>query len=72
MQTKPRNKEKIDRFKGYAKYSAMGFQMVIIIGGGVWGGYLLDKWVAWKFPLFIVICSILAVAMAIYYAIKDI
>ena len=49
----------------------MGFQMVVIIGGGVWGGYWLDQLVNWKFPVFIVLCSILAVAMAIYFVIKD-
>jgi len=49
----------------------MGFQMVVIIGGGVWGGYLLDHMIGWKFPIFIVLCSILSVAVAIYFAIKD-
>lgn len=72
MSKKPTNREKIDRFKGYAKYSAMGFQMVIVIGGGAWGGYWLDKLIGWKFPVFIVVCSLLAVVLAIYFAIKDI
>jgi hypothetical protein len=49
----------------------MGIQMIIIIGGGVWGGYLLDHLVGWKFPVFIVLCSILSVGMAIYFAVKD-
>lgn len=71
MPKKPKNKEKIDYLKGYAKYSSMGFQMVVIIGGGIWGGYLLDHWIGWKFPVFIVLGSILSVALAIYYFIKD-
>ena len=71
MPKKLTNKEKINQFKGYAKYSSMGFQMVVIIGGGVWGGYLLDHMIGWKFPIFIVLCSILSVAVAIYFAIKD-
>jgi hypothetical protein len=49
----------------------MGFQMIVIIGGGVWGGYWLDHLVQWKFPVFIVLCSILSVGLAIYFAIKD-
>jgi F0F1-type ATP synthase assembly protein I len=71
MPKKPTNKEKIDYFKGYAKYSSMGIQMIVIIGGGIWGGYLLDQWVGWKFPVFIVLGSILSVVMAIYFVIKD-
>jgi len=71
MPKKLTNKEKINQFKGYAKYSSMGFQMVVIIGGGVWGGYLLDHMIGWKFPIFIVLGSILSVAVAIYFAIKD-
>ncbi len=71
MSKKPTNKEKIDQFKGYAKYSSMGFQMVVIIGGGIYGGYWLDHWIGWKFPVFIVLGSIFSVAIAIYFAIKD-
>jgi len=28
---------------GYAKYSAMGFQMIVIIGGFTYGGYKIDQ-----------------------------
>lgn len=49
----------------------MGFQMIVIIGGGIWGGYLLDKWVNWKFPVFILLGSIISVGLAIYYFIRD-
>ena len=65
------NKKKLNYLHGYAKYSSMGFTMIIIIGGGVWGGYLLDQWVGWKFPLFIVLGSMISVAFAIYYFVKD-
>ena len=70
MPKKPTNK-KIDYIKSYGKYSSMGVQMIVIIGGGVWGGYLLDQWVGWKFPVFIVVGSILSVAGAIYFVVKD-
>jgi Putative F0F1-ATPase subunit Ca2+/Mg2+ transporter len=64
-------KEKINQVKGYAKYSSMGFQMIIIIGGGIWGGYKLDQWIGWKFPIILILCSVLSVVMAIYFAVKD-
>ena len=64
---KPRKKE----LNNYAKYSSLGFQMVAIILIGVFGGLKLDKYLAWKIPIFTVVFSLLSVALAIYYAIKD-
>lgn len=55
----------------FAKYSSLGLQMLVIIAVGVFGGYKLDKYLNFKFPLFTVIFSFLSVAFAIYYAIKD-
>lgn len=70
MKKKLQNKEKFN-LRSYARYTSMFFQMAVIIGGGIWGGYLLDKWVNWKFPLFIVLFSFLSVGLAIYYVVKD-
>lgn len=55
----------------YARYSALALQMVVIILLGVWGGYKLDQWAGTGFPVFILVCSIASVALAIYSAIKD-
>ena len=57
--------------QGYARYSSMAFQMFGIIGIGVFGGYKLDQWLAFKFPVFTLIFSLLSVAGAIYLVIKD-
>jgi len=59
------------QLNNYAKYSSLGFQMVVIILIGVFGGLKLDKYLAWKIPVFTVVFSLLSVALAIYYAIKD-
>lgn len=55
----------------YARYSSIALQMLVIIVLGVVGGYLLDKWIGWKFPVFTVLLSIVSVAAAIYVVIKD-
>jgi F0F1-type ATP synthase assembly protein I len=55
----------------YARYSSIALQMLVIIVLGVGGGYLLDKWIGWKFPVFTVLLSIVSVAAAIYLVIKD-
>lgn len=68
---KPENRKK-QRLTDYAKFSAMAFQMGIIIALGVWGGMKLDElFPIVKFPLFTIIFSLLAVCGAMYWVIKD-
>lgn len=55
----------------YARYSSIAIQMLVIIAGGIFGGYLLDKYLDLKFPVFTVVLSFLSVAFAIYIVIKD-
>ena len=68
----PKNKPKeLKKLDSLAKYSTMAFQMAVIIGLGVFGGIKLDKWLHLRFPLFTLILSLIAVALSIYYMIKD-
>ncbi|MEI7595364.1 MAG: AtpZ/AtpI family protein [Bacteroidota bacterium] len=55
----------------YAKYSSLGFQMVFIILAGTFGGFKLDGYTGFKFPIFTIVLSISSVALAIYFAVKD-
>lgn len=64
------NKSK-EYLNSYARYSSLAIQMGVIITGGVFGGYLIDNQIKWKFPLFTIILSLFSVALAIYLAIKD-
>ena len=57
--------------EGYAKYTNLAFQMLAIIGIGIFAGVKIDQWLSLKFPVFTVLFSILSVAGAIYSAIKD-
>lgn len=65
----PEDKNK-QRLNDYGKYSAIAFQMGAIIAIGVWGGYALDKYFHFEFPVFILILSLMSVAAAIYFAVK--
>jgi uncharacterized membrane protein YadS len=58
-------------FDNFIQYSSIGFQMLIIILVGIYGGVKLDQLVDTGFPVFTVLLSIISVAMAIYYAVKD-
>lgn len=67
---KPEDKKK-QRLTDYGKYSAMAFQMGATIAVGVWGGYALDKYFQFGFPVFKLTLSLLSVVAAIYFAVKD-
>lgn len=56
----------------YAKYSAMGIQMAVIITAGSLGGVKLDQYLDFGFPYFTLGLTISSVVLAIYLAIKDI
>jgi hypothetical protein len=60
-----------ERLSNYAKYSGIAFQMTAIILLGVLGGKKLDNWLELKKPVFTAVLSLIAVILAIYYAIKD-
>ncbi len=55
----------------YAKYSALGIQMAVIIGGGCYGGYKLDEYYNNTTPVFTIILSLLSIAIAMYIVLKD-
>jgi ATP synthase protein I len=56
----------------FAKYSAIGFQMIAIMVIGVLGGMKLDQWITGiEFPVFTIVLTISSVIFATYYAIKD-
>lgn len=55
----------------FIRYSNIGIQMLVIILAGVFGGYKIDIWMENKFPIFLISLSTIAVAAAIYTAVKD-
>jgi Putative F0F1-ATPase subunit Ca2+/Mg2+ transporter len=67
---KGRNSEK-KPLSSYAKYSAIGFQMAVIIFIFTYGGYKLDHWLELKIPVFTLILSLAAIVLSIYYFIRD-
>lgn len=60
-----------NKFKSYAKYSNLAFQMMAIIVLGTFGGLKLDEYVNWGFPVFTILFSLGSVALAIYISVKD-
>jgi hypothetical protein len=56
----------------YIKYSTMAFQMVVIIGAGVYLGRYLDEKYPRDFQVFTVLCSLLAVFLSIFQVIREV
>ena len=64
-------RQKQKQFNAYARYSSLAVQMMVIIVVGTFGGFRLDNYLGWNFPVFTIVLSLLSVGIAIWYAIKD-
>jgi F0F1-type ATP synthase assembly protein I len=62
-----KQKKQIDDF---IRYSSLAFEMIAIMGIGVWVGIKLDQWLKLSFPAFTLALMILSVVGAIYHAIR--
>jgi hypothetical protein len=49
----------------------MGIQMLAIIFAGTYGGIKIDEALSLTFPLFTIVLSLLSVAIAIWFVVKD-
>lgn len=67
----PKFSSKKKQLNEYARYSAMGFQMAVIIFLSTWGGVKLDEYLGLqKIPVFTLLFSILSVVLSMYYFIR--
>lgn len=62
-----KSKKQVD---GFIRYSSLAFEMIVIMGVGVFAGIKIDQWLGLKFPAFTLVLMILSVAGAIYHAIR--
>jgi len=60
-------KKKVDDF---IRYSGLAFEMIVIMGVGVFAGIKIDRWLNLSFPAFTLVLMILSVVGAIYHAIR--
>lgn len=66
-----KKKKKNNPLSFYARYSALGIEMIVIILAGAFGGRELDKVVKWDFPVFTLTLTLIAVAGAIIYGTRE-
>lgn len=71
MQNQKPNNKSPKPLNAYAKYSGLGVQMAVIIGGGSYGGFKLDEYYKNTTPIFTIILSLGSIALAMYIILKD-
>lgn len=60
-----------DQYAGYLRYTGLGLTMVGIILAFTYAGWWLDRWLAWRFPLFTILLALLGVTGAMIYLFKE-
>ena len=65
------SKEKGSPLKDYARYTGMGFQMLVIIVIFVWAGNKLDEHMASEKPIFTAIFAVVGVLVGLYTSLRD-
>ena len=61
-----------EQLNSYARFSGIAFQMTAIISLGVYVGIKLDEKYPNKHNLFTLICSLVAIGMALYFVINKV
>jgi hypothetical protein len=69
---KPRNQKNKNKFDDFLRYSSLGFEMMVIIALGTFGGYKIDQWMDNDFKGFTLGLMVLSVILSIIYGIRNI
>lgn len=67
-----RKQKRNSKISGYARFSGIAFQMIVIILLGTYGGMKLDERYPNEYSVFTIICSLLAVGISMYFVIKQV
>lgn len=61
-----------ERGRDWIKYSTLGIEMAVIIGGAVWGGIALDRHRGGDFPLWTLLLAALGIVVAIVRLVRGV
>lgn len=71
MPLKEEEKKEVNQeINAYAKYSSVGIQMAVAIGGFTWLGTFLDKKLKTATPWFTICLSLFGVAVGLYLVLR--
>ena len=66
MEPETSDPKKQKPYKDYLRYSGLGFQILFTIGTAAWVGYRIDRFIGWKFPVFLLLFVLGAFTGIIY------
>lgn len=55
-----------NQYNSYLKYSGLGIQLLVTIGVAGWLGYLLDEYLQFQFPVFMLLLGFFAFGGSMY------
>ena len=64
-------KRAVNSARGYAVYSGMAIQMIVILLIGTYGGKYLDQYFQTETPWFTIVCVLLALVLALYVPLRS-
>lgn len=65
------SEKKSKPLKTFVKYSGLAFQLLAVLGLGIWLGYWLDGRIAWRVPIFTFLGTVLSLIGVIVYLIRE-
>ena len=72
MSNKDQEQKPKEQLNTYVRFYGIGFQMIAIIGLGVYAGIKLDEYYPNKYNLFKIIFSLTSIMMALYFVINKV
>ena len=61
-----------ERLNNYARFTGIGFQMLVIISLGVFAGVKLDEHYPNQYQIFTIICSFASIGLSLYSVINQV
>jgi F0F1-type ATP synthase assembly protein I len=71
MEDPASQKSRKKQSNAYLRYIGLGFQLIALIGAALFVGYKIDQWAGFRFPLFMIVLSLLAIGLLLWRIVKD-
>lgn len=55
----------------FLNYAGLGMRMGVTMGSFMWIGLKLDRYLGWKFPVFLSLLSVSSVVLSVYITIRQ-
>lgn len=58
-------------YNNYLRYTGLGFSMIGIVLACSFGGWWLDGLIGWKYPVLMIVLSLIGIAGAMFHLFKE-